>query len=141
MGAPLAGRWSRLDTACSSPLNHALACAPSSALIVRQMRLRFRAARSVRSTRYAILGADFVKHCGRGAGATVPQILKPLSDALGSDRLRRKVKKVLVGFGVLHHCRRLAVHRQYHRALGVFEVPHDFRRVRKVVIGWMSLVM
>jgi hypothetical protein len=35
-------------------------------------------ARSVRSTRYAMLGAKFIKNGARRAGATAAQILKPL---------------------------------------------------------------
>jgi hypothetical protein len=93
------------------------------------MRLRFQAARSVRSTRYAIIGADLVEYVRRPAPATVPQILKALPDPVGGIGFRCEVKQVLVGFGILHDRCRLAVHRQDNRALGVPQVPHDLRPV------------
>src|SRR5579862_8098457 len=93
------------------------------------MRMRFRAARSVRLTRYAMLGTDFVEHHAGGAGATSPQIFQPLPDAFGGTGLRREVEKVLVSFRVLHDRRRLAVDRQNDRAPGILQVLHDFRRM------------
>src|SRR5271166_5382944 len=103
------------------------------------MRLRFRAARSVRSTRYAMLGTDFVEHHAGEAGATSPQIFQPLPDAFGGTGLRREVEKVLVSFRVLHDRRRLAVDRQNYRALGILQVPHDFRRVIAEGGHWLDV--
>jgi hypothetical protein len=72
------------------------------------MRLEFRAARSVRSTRYAVICADLIANVRCPARATVPEILETLPDALGGIRFRREVKQALVGFGILHDRRVVA---------------------------------
>jgi hypothetical protein len=107
-----------------------------------EMRLRSPAVRSVRSTRYAMIGADFVEQRASRPHPAEPAVLKPLPDTFGSACLRCQVEQMLIGFRILDDRSRLAVHGQDHRAPGVLEVPHDFRRVvAGVVIGWMSLVM
>src|ERR1700679_3105216 len=93
------------------------------------MRPRSRAARSVSSTRYAMVGTDFAEHHPSRGGAAVLQIIQPLPDAFGGTGLRREVEKVLVSLRVLHDRRRAAVDRQNDRAFGILQMPHDFRRV------------
>src|SRR5260370_22760321 len=93
------------------------------------MRLRFRPARAVSSTRYAILCAYFVEHFTCRTGATVRYVFQTLPDAFGGTGVCRQVEQVLVGFGVLYDRGSLPVHRQDNGTLGLPEVLHYFRRM------------
>ncbi len=71
-----------------------------SALISRKIRLRFRLARAVSSTRYVIFGPDRVEDLARRPGAASGHVVKALPDPLGGTGLGREIKQALVGFRV-----------------------------------------
>ncbi len=97
---------------------HTDACGELSALISRKMRLRFRLARAVSSTRYVIFGADLVEDLTRRPGAAIGHVVKALPDPLGGTGLGREIEQALVGFRVLQHGGGLAVHGQHQWPLG-----------------------
>src|SRR5215831_16938795 len=94
-----------------------------------KIRLRSRTARAVISTRYVILSAYLVECLTCRAGAVAGDIVKPLTNALGSAGFGREVEKPLIGFGVLHDGGSLSVHRQNQRPLGLFEMAQELRRM------------
>jgi hypothetical protein len=57
---------------------------------MRKIRLRFRLARAVSSTRYVIFGAYLVKHLACRPGPAIGNVLKSLPDALGAPKRSRR---------------------------------------------------
>src|SRR3984957_12552294 len=91
------------------------------------MRARSRNARSVISTRYAMLTAERFQRFPRRPDAAFSHILAALPDAFLGVCLGCDIEQTLIGCGVLHHRRGLAVDRQHHWAFGFLEVPEHLR--------------
>src|ERR1700722_195097 len=86
------------------------------------MRARSRNARSVISTRYAMLTAERFQRFPRRPDAAFSHILAALPDAFLGVCLGCDIEQTLIGCGVLHHRRGLAVDRQHHWPFGFLEL-------------------
>src|ERR1700682_2317750 len=91
------------------------------------MLARSSSARSVISTRYAMLAPERSQRFPRGRHAAFGHIFATLPDALFGVCLGCKVEQALVGRGVLHHRGCLAVDRQNQRAFGFLELLKNRR--------------
>src|SRR5271167_2375300 len=92
------------------------------------MCFRSRLARAASSTRYVMLRADLVEHRLGRPDSAVTEIVKSLANALTSAVLGCEIEQTLIGFGILHDRRRLAVHRQDDRTFGLLEMAQNIGR-------------
>src|ERR1700674_3289285 len=115
--------------AASNSLNHARARGEFLASIHWKIRLRFRLALAVSSTRYVIFGANLVEHLTRRTGAAFGGIFKALADAFGRAGFGRQIEEPLIGLGILHHGGGFSIHRQHKGTFCLSEVTQKFRRM------------
>lgn len=76
-------------------------------------------------TRYAMGGFELGKELSRRSESPVLFVFEALTNSLFGVVLRGNIEQVLMGLGVLHHCRVLAVLRRHRGALGFVELLHD----------------
>src|SRR5262245_2987568 len=90
---------------------------------------RSRKARSVSSTRKAMVSPEGFERFPCGIGAAFGHVFTTLADTFDDVRLRRNVQQTLIRRRILHDGGGLAIDRENYRALGFFQPPKKRGRI------------